>query len=223
MISDVISTALFTDNRVNIPVLKQRAYNHRWAVQEADIIPLTAADPDFPIAPQIVAGMQNYLQKGYLSYGPPTGLPEFCEGVAETLQRKRVLTCEADQIFAVNSAASALFLVAKFALNNPGDEALIADPVDFLFERSVVAAGGRVKRFSLNGGGQGTFDPDEIEALITSGKTKLLSICNPHNPLGRVWTRDELLQLADIAVRHNLWIMSDEVWADIVYQPHHHT
>jgi aspartate/methionine/tyrosine aminotransferase len=120
---------------------------------------------------------------------------------------------------ATNSAASAMYLVARAAITSPGQEALIFDPVDFLFERSVVAAGGRVVRIPLAKAGW-TFDPDLVESLIVPGKTRLLGVCNPHNPCGRVWTRDELLALADIAVRHDLLILSDEVWADIVYPPH---
>ena len=230
MLNDSIQTFLsdqeedfFSHAKINLPILKQRAYNHRWAVQAPDVIPLTAADSDFPVAQEIIDGIRDYIQPGYLPYGPPAGLPEFREMAAQTLNQRHGKVCNEDQIFVVNSAASALYLVARFALNQPGDEAIIADPVDFLFERSVIAAGGKVRRFSLRPGANYTFDPDEIESLIRPGKTKLLSICNPHNPLGRVWTPKELAELADIALKYDLWIMSDEVWADIVYAPYSQT
>ena len=214
---------LFSHEKINLPILKQRAYNHRWAIQDSDVIPLTAADSDFPVAQEIIDGIYDYIQPGYLSYGPPVGLPEFREMAAQTLNQRQRIACNADQVFVVNSAASALYLVARFTLNQPGDEAIIPDPVDFLFERSVLAAGGKVRRFSLRPETNYSFDPDEIISLIKPGKTKLLSICNPHNPLGRVWSPEELTQLADIALKYDLWIMSDEVWADIVYAPCTHT
>lgn len=214
-------TTPFTHGNVNLPHLREHAYNYRWAEQPYGVIPLTAADSDFPIAPQITAALTSYLHSGYLPYGPAAGLPQFRAVAADTLHTQRGIPYTADHIFTVNSAASALYLTAKYTLN-PGDEALIPDPVDFLFERSVVAAGGTVKRFPLHADQNYSFDPAEIEALITP-KTKLLTICNPHNPLGRVWTHTELEQLANIALRHNLWIMSDEVWADIIYKPHKHT
>lgn len=217
-----MTTNLFSHSNVNLTILKQRAYNHRWAIQEDGVIPLTAADSDFPIAATINSRIQDYLASGYLPYSPAAGLPEFLDVVAQTMQQRKNIPCTLDHIMATNSAASALYLVAKYVLN-PGDEALIANPVDFLMERSVVAAGGTVKRYGLNPANNYAFDPDEIISLITPGKTKLLSICNPHNPLGRVWLPEELRQLAEIAVRYDLWILSDEVWADIVYAPHQHT
>ncbi|MEM7132913.1 MAG: pyridoxal phosphate-dependent aminotransferase [Chloroflexota bacterium] len=212
----------FADRAVDRVTLRERAYNHRWAVQPPDVIPLTAADSDFPVAPEIIEAMQRYLHGGYLSYGPAAGLPEFQETVAYTLQKKHGLHCSANQVFATNSAASALYQVAKFVLTEPGDEAIIADPVDFLFERSVHAAGGRIKRLPLREDAGYTIDTDALEALIRPGKTKLLSICNPHNPLGRVWRRGELENVAELALRYGLWILSDEVWSDIVYTPHRH-
>ncbi len=217
-----MTQSLFTHENVNLPILKERAYNFRWAVQEADVIPLTAADSDFPVASVITDRLQAYLAAGYLPYTPAAGLPEFLQCAANTLRQRKNISTTPDHIFATNSAASALYLVAKYVLE-PGDEALIANPVDFLMERSVIAAGGSVKRYSLDANNNFAFDPDEIISLITPGKTKLLSICNPHNPLGRVWTPAELSQLAEIALQHDLWILSDEVWADIIYTPHQHT
>ena len=206
---------LFTDDRVDLEVLRQRAHNYRWAEVEDGVIPLTAADSDFPIADEIRTAMVDYVESGYLSYGTERGLPSFRATVVDTLARRRRIPCTADAVFAANSAASAMFLVAK-ALLQPGDEVLIADPVDFLFERSVVAAGGVVRRFSLDPETL-TVDLAEVEALI-GPRTRMIAICNPHNPTGRVWTREELAGLAELAVRHELEILSDEVWSDIVFE-----
>ena len=212
----------FDDSQVDRATLRRRAYNHRWAVHPPDVIPLTAADLDFPVAEAITDAIRTYVEPGLLSYGPPEGLPEFLEVGADHLRSRGHLNVQPDHLLAANSAASALYLVARAALTSPGQEALIFDPVDFLFERSVAAAGGQVVRIPLAKDGW-TFDPEFVESLIVPGKTRLLGVCNPHNPCGRVWTRDELQALADIAVRHDLWILSDEVWADIVYAPHQHT
>ena len=208
---------LFEDESVDLDTLRARAFNFRWAVHDHNVIPLTAADPDFPIATEIRSAMQKYIGDGYMSYGPAEGLPDFREAVAEHFQKKRAIPATGGHIMATNSAASAMYLVAQHVLE-PGDEALIADPVDFLFERSVVSAGGQLRRFPLRETDNWSFDPREIERLITP-RTRLLSICNPHSPLGRVWSREELIAMTDIALKHNLWIMSDEVWADIVYAP----
>lgn len=213
---------LFSNEQVDLNLLRERAYNFRWATQPKDVIPLTAADPDFPMPVEIQQALVEYIQGGYVPYGPGEGLPAFREVCAERLRKRYHIPCRVEQILATNSAASALYLAVKYILR-PDQEALIADPVDFLLERSVLAAGGNVRRFAVSINGEHDASVRDIEALITPGKTKLLSICNPHNPLGRVWSVQELEQLADIALRHNLWILSDEVWADIVYHPHKFT
>ena len=205
----------FSDDKVNLQTLRDRAFNFRWATLPEDVIPLTAADSDFPMAEEISDAMQDYVRTGYLPYGPPGGLPVFRDAVAQYYRAKFHVNALGDQVLATDSAASAMYLVAQQILS-VGEEALIADPVDFLFERSVASAGGVVRRFRLDSSADFAFDPKEVESLIND-KTRLLSICNPHNPSGRVWRRDELEQLCDIALRHGLTIMSDEVWADIVY------
>jgi aspartate/methionine/tyrosine aminotransferase/2-polyprenyl-6-methoxyphenol hydroxylase-like FAD-dependent oxidoreductase len=210
---------LFADSQVDRAVLRERAFNYRWATVPEGVIPLTAADPDFPMAEEIRAAITSYVSAGYLSYGPAEGLPAYREAVAGRLQRRFDVACSPGQVLAANSAASALYLAARYCLK-PGQEALIADPVDFLLERSVVAAGGIVRRFPVRPGEGDRFDLAAIEAMITPGRTRLLSLCNPHNPLGLVWTREEQQQLAELALRRDLWIVSDEVWADIVYHPH---
>ena len=217
LVDDLERDEDFDDEAVVLPVLRERAFNYRWAEQPEGVIPLTAADADFPVAPVIQSALTEYIQGGYWSYGPPAGLPDFRQAAAEHFVTERGIPCSPGHVLATNSAASGMYLVAERTLQ-PGDEALIADPVDFLFERSVAAAGGRVRRYRLRFDDNWSFDPEEVEALITP-RTRLLSICNPHNPLGRVWTADELNALTEIALRHDLWILSDEVWADIVHPP----
>ena len=207
----------FTDEAVRMDLLRERAFNLRWATLPEDVIPLTAADPDFPVAPEIREAIKEYADGGVFSYGPGQGLPSFRKVIAQTMRERRGLACTWEQILPTNSAAFGMFLVARFALE-PGDEALIFDPVDFLFKTSVQSAGGIPVLVPLDRETR-TFDPEHLESLI-SPKTKLLCICNPHNPMGRVLTEEELRVLGDIAVKHNLWIMSDEIWSDIVFPPH---
>lgn len=209
---------LFGDDRVDRTVLRQRAYNFRWAVHEPDVIPLTAADPDFQAAPVIIEALQRYTRAGYFSYGPAEGLPELREAAARRLTERFGLPTSPERVLVTNSAASALYLVASLVFDEPGQASLIADPVDFLFERSAASVGAELQRYAIHADAGLSFDPAEIEAKITP-RTRLLTVCNPHNPLGRVWRREELMALAELAVRHDLWIMSDEVWADIVYAP----
>lgn len=212
---------LFADSQVDRAILRQRAFNFRWATLPDDVIPLTAADPDFPMAQEIREALHDYIAAGYMSYGPAEGLPEFRTACADWLARRHGIPGRPDCLLATNSAASSLYLAARYCLE-PGQQALIADPVDFLLERSVVAAGCTVKRFPVwpRENPEPRFDLDAIRAMIEPGKTRLLSLCNPHNPLGMVWNERELRELAELALEHDLWILSDEVWGDIVHPPH---
>jgi aspartate/methionine/tyrosine aminotransferase/Ca2+-binding EF-hand superfamily protein len=208
---------LFAHACVDEVTLRSRAFNHRWAEQPKGVIPLTAADPDFPVAEEITDAIRDYLKSGYLSYGPAAGLPDLRRLAALRFRERRAVDVGEQQVFITNSAASGLYLVASQTLQE-GDEALVADPCDFLFERSVRAAGGKCVRYALRKGSGYRLDIAAIESLVTP-RTKLLTVCNPHNPLGRVFERAELEALVALAVKHDLRILSDEVWSDIVFEP----
>lgn len=210
----------FTDSEINMPALRKRAYNLRWATLPEDVIPLTAADPDFQCAPEIAEAIRYYTAERVFAYGPAEGLPSFREVIAATLRERRNIATDASLVLPVDSAAQGMFVIARYCLQ-PGDEAIIFDPVDFLFSQSVQAAGGVPVYFPIDVV-TGKYDMQVLQSLVTP-KTKLLCLCNPHNPSGKVFTREELLELGQFAVANNLWIMSDEIWSDIVFAPHTYT
>ncbi|REC75361.1 pyridoxal phosphate-dependent aminotransferase [Chryseobacterium elymi] len=205
---------MFTNKDINFEALKRKAYNGRWATLENGIIPLTAADPDFRMSPEIEQGIIEYIKDGYLSYGPFSGIPEFKKSVTKHFNTEKNGSFKPENILAVNSAAQGMFLIAKYVLG-PGDEAIIFDPVDFLFKKTVEAAGGNIKLCAVDSR-TGEIDFEMLTSLISS-KTKLISICNPHNPVGRVYSKEVLVKISEIAETHDLWVMSDEIWSDIIY------
>jgi len=211
---------MFQSHSVNLDILKKRAFNLRWATVAEGVIPLTAADPDFPSAPEIAESIIRFTKDRYLSYGPPAGLPDFKESLAAYFTNKRRIPANPDFIFPVDSAAFGIYLTCK-AFLSPGDEAIIFDPVDFLFRYSTEAVGGVAVPFAIPPGSDAV-DFDHLEQLINS-KTRMICLCNPLNPTGKVFRSDELLQLGEIAIKHGLIILSDEIWSDIVYTPHLYT
>jgi aspartate/methionine/tyrosine aminotransferase len=215
----MISTPHFSHEEINFDLLRKRAYNLRWATLPADVVALTAADPDFPVASEIREAVIDYARGGVFSYGPFEGLPEFREAAAKVVTERKGFSCTASQVLALDSAASAMFCVARFALQ-PGDEAIIFDPVDFLFKASVEAAGGKAVYVPIDPD-SGEIDWDTLQNKINS-RTRMIGICNPHNPVGRVLSRSELIRLGEIILRHQLWVMNDEIWSDVVYHPHQH-
>ena len=208
---------MFDENAINLRVLKERAYNLRWATVADGVIPLTAADPDFKSAPEIADAICNFASDRYLCYGPPQGLPDFREAVSKWFRNNRNVNYDAGRIMAVDSAAFGIYLIVKTYLK-PGDEAIIFDPVDFLFRYSVETVGAKAVPFAIAPGDSG-LDFSGLEKLITP-KTKMLCLCNPLNPTGKVFTKKELQRYGEIAVKHNLVILSDEIWSDIIFEPH---
>lgn len=209
-----MSSSLFSDDQVRMDLLRKRAHT-RWAAFPPDVIPLTAAEPDFPIAREIREAINEYTEGGSLLYGHG----DLREVVARKLVARHAIACTPNEIMLTGGAAAAMWLVARYACR-PGDEAILFDPVDLLFGMAVDEAGAKCVYSPVNKK-TGVFDLAGLRELITP-KTRLICLCNPHNPLGRVMTQEELLAIGDLAVEHDLVIMSDEVWCDIVYAPHKH-
>ena len=216
----MLNDALFHDDAVPLALLRERAHNLRWAEQEAGVIPLTAADPDFAIAPAIRERIARHAHDGVMSYGPPTGLPAFRGAVATWMRSTRQLDCDADAVFATDGAASAMAVVARASLQ-AGDEVLIPDPVDFLFRHTVERAGATAVPVPLR---RRDCAGEFIEAMhrFATPRTRMLWLCNPGNPLGTVHDRDWLAQVATWAIERGWRILCDEVWSDIVFEPHRH-
>jgi aspartate/methionine/tyrosine aminotransferase len=215
-----ILLCMFHHEKINLDILNKRAYNLRWATVPHGTIPLTAADPDFPVAPEIVDAICRFAKEGYFSYGPSDGLPEFKESMAEYFRTKRKINAKPGFILPVDSAAWGIALICK-AFLAAGDEAIIFDPVDFLFRYSIEAVGGIAVSFAIPPG-TSDLEFEKLESLITH-KTKLICLCNPLNPTGKVFTKKELTSLAAIAHKHNLIVLSDEIWSDITFSPHEFT
>jgi aspartate/methionine/tyrosine aminotransferase len=210
---------MFDPNLVDLTVLRKRAYNLRWATVPEGVIPLTAADPDTPCAPEISEAIARFARDRYFCYGPPEGLNEFRESLAFTYQTQRRIPASPAWIFPVDSAAFGIYLTCKTFLS-AGDEAILFDPVDFLFRYSIEAADANPVSYALPAGD--ALDIRRLETLITP-RTRLLCLCNPLNPTGKVFTSQELLLIGELACKYDLVILSDEIWSDIVFSPHVYT
>ena len=118
---------MFENQAIDIPLLQSRAFNLRWASVPADVIPLTAADPDFPIAPAIKEAIIKYTTDGYFSYNDPLGYHPLKSALASKYVTQYHTAYHPENILPVNSAAFGIHLVCK-ALLNPGDEVIIPAP-----------------------------------------------------------------------------------------------
>ena len=204
----------FTNENIKFDVLRRRAYNMRWAEQDADVIPLTAADHDFPCAPEVVQALQDYIKEGYFTYTPHRGFPSFKEAIAKALKERKNEDVNPDFVLPIDSAARGMKVIADAVLQ-PGDEVIVFDPVDFLFRTSMESAGAKVILFPTNLQSD-CVSLEGLEDYITP-KTKMLGFCNPHNPMGMLYKKKDLDYLLRLSEKYGFYIMNDEIWSDMIY------
>ena len=204
----------FTNENIKFDVLRQRAYNMRWAEQDADVIPLTAADHDFPCAPEVVQALEDYIKEGYFTYTPHRGFPSFKQAIAKAMKERKNEDVNPDFVLPIDSAARGMKVIADAVLQ-PGDEVIVFDPVDFLFRTSMESAGAKVILFPTNLQSD-CVSLEGLEDYITP-KTKMLGFCNPHNPMGMLYKKEDLDYLLRLSEKYGFYIMNDEIWSDIVY------
>ena len=204
----------FTNENIKFDVLRQRAYNMRWAEQDADVIPLTAADHDFPCAPEVVQALQDYIKEGYFTYTPHRGFPSFKQAIAKAMKERKNEDVNPDFVLPIDSAARGMKVIADAVLQ-PGDEVIVFDPVDFLFRTSMESAGAKVILFPTNLQSD-CVSLEGLEDYITP-KTKMLGFCNPHNPMGMLYKKEDLDYLLRLSEKYGFYIMNDEIWSDMIY------
>lgn len=195
---------------IDLEYLSKNAFNMRWAEVAPDVIPLTAADSDLPIAKEIQTAIVETAEHLLFPYGPAQGLLTFREAIAQHYNHIKGSQISADQVLAVNSAATALQDWCYHFINE-GDEVLIPDPVDFLLGYCAEKAGGLVIRIPAE-----QYWNEEAWLSQLSVKTKAIFICHPHNPLGFSYSKTDLEKISSFAKKHELLLLSDEVWSDVI-------
>ena len=195
--------------RQRMPLLEMaRAY--------PDVINLGRGDPDLPTPAHIVEAAKRALEEGYTHYTPLNGLPELRQAIAETQARKSGLKVDPDsEVMVTTGGQEAVFIIAQ-ALLDPGDEMLMPDPHYSSYDLAAAAAGGRlvpVPAFPEDGF---LVRPEEVERRITS-RTKALIIVSPDNPSAALYPPELLSRLADVARRHELVVVSDEIYSRLVF------
>lgn len=193
----------------------------KWKVFPDDVLPLWVAEMDFPLAGAIVDAVRARLDADDLGYPMPEGLPGLREAVVERYAERFGVTFAPDHVALTGSTGISLNLAAR-AFAGPGDEVLLLTPLYPPFKRAVETAGRVPVEVPLALGAAGyAIDMDALEAAVTPA-SRVLMLCNPHNPVGRVFTRAEVEALAAFALRHNLWVVSDDLHADLIFEGRHH-
>ena len=177
-------------------------------------------EPDFVTPAHIREAAKKALDEGYTRYTPNLGFPEFREVLANKLKQKNKISVTPEEVVVTSGGTEALFF-AFYTLINPGDEIIIPDPGFVTYESQVYFSGGTPVHFPL--WGENNFHPDleELKNYITP-KTKAILLNSPSNPTGATFDKDELLAIAQLAQEKDIFVISDELYEDIVYDGREH-
>lgn len=185
-----------------------------------DILPLWVADMDFQTPPCVADALAEKVRHGIFGYSDTDN--EYFAVLKSWFSRRFGWNIEPEWLVKTPGIVNAIYIAVR-ALTNAGDAVIIQQPVYYPFSSAVTGTSRRlvVNRLVLEDG-RYRVDFDDFEAKIIDNNVKLFILCSPHNPVGRVWTRDELERMGDICLRHGVTVISDEIHADFVYPDHKH-
>lgn len=201
------------------PTLAITAKAKELRAQGHDVIGLGAGEPDFNTPEHIIAAAERAMRAGHTKYTAAAGIPELRKAIAEKLRADNGLTYTPDQVTVTVGAKHALYNIFQ-VLVDPGDEVIIPTPYWVSYPEQVKLAEG-VPVF-VEGKEENGFKitPEQLEAAITD-RTRAVILNSPSNPTGAVYTRDELAALAEVCVRRDIWIISDEIYEKLIYDGEH--
>ena len=180
----------------------------------ADILPMWVADMDFRTAPCVVEALRRRVEHGI--YGYATVPESYYGAVTSWFARRHGWTPGADWILPVTGVIPALSAILR-ALTRPGDRVLVLTPVYNHFFIAIDNSGCSAAECELTyGDNRYTVDFDALERRAADPAVKLMLLCNPHNPAGRVWTPEELRRIGDICLRRDILVVADEIHCELV-------
>ena len=189
--------------------------------QGRDIIHLEIGEPDFDTPRSVVQAGLSSLQRGDTHYTPSAGILELRQAIADHLNRTRGLAVDPGQVI-VTPGAKPIMFYAMLALLDEGDEAIYPDPGFPIYASMITFAGARGVPLPLREERDFTPDLDELKTLITD-RTRLIVLNSPQNPTGGVLPASAIREIAQIARARDLWVLADEIYAEILYEGAHHS
>lgn len=186
-----------------------------------DLWPMWIADMDFKTAPEIIEAMEEKVKQGIFGYVyRPAG---YYQAAANWIKNRFDYEIPAESLINSPGVVPTLSMLIR-QMTQPGDKVIIQSPVYYPFAATIRDNGRTVVENKLVKDDRGyyTMDLEDFEKKIVDNKIKLFIFCSPHNPVGRVWKREELVKITDICLKHGVRIISDEIWRDMVMPGHKH-
>ena len=197
--------------------IDRRATNsYKWDSAPEGVLPMWVADMDFRTAPAIIDALQKRVAHGIFGY---TRVPDaYYDAVTSWFSRRHGWDIDREWIIYTSGVVPAVSAVIK-ALTVPGDKVIVQTPVYNCFFSSIRNNGCEIVSNPLRRTADTyEMDFDALERCAADPRAKVMLLCNPHNPAGRVWTPDELTRLGNICLRNGVTVVSDEIHCELVYQ-----
>lgn len=182
-----------------------------------DVISMSLGEPDFPTPPNINQAAKEALERGETHYTSTRGIPPLLEAITAKLRSENSLDVSPDNILVTAGAKHAIFMTCM-ALLHPGDEVLLLDPAWVSYDAMVRMAEAKGVWVPSND----EFKPMDVQDYV-SPKTRMIIVNSPNNPSGAVFNKKELKAIADVAIDHDLLVLSDEIYEKIIYDVEHHS
>ncbi len=216
-------SALFNFDEV---ILRTGTSSMKWDLTEAlfgekDMIPMWVADMDFKAPPAAIEAMQKRAMHGVFGYTFRSS--SYLEAAVNWQEKRHQWKIKPEWIVGSPGVVTALSVLIEL-LSDPGDHVMIQAPVYHPFYRIITSHRRRVtdNQLLLTDSGRYELDLEEMERQIIADKVKLLVLCHPHNPVGRVWNENELRAIGQLCVKHGVFVLSDEIHGDIIFKGHRH-
>jgi len=204
-------------------IIPRRGTNsYKWdSTADADVLPMWVADMDFRTAPPIIEALSRRVEHGIFGY---VSVPNtYYEKMIDWFSHRHTWQISKEWIIYTTGVVPAISAIIK-AVTSPGDKVLVQTPVYNCFFSSIRNNGCELVTSDLVYANRTyTIDFDDLERKAADKAVKVMLLCNPHNPAGRVWTREELMRIGEICLRHNVFVIADEIHCEFVYPGHTYT
>lgn len=196
------------------PIDRRHTGSYKWDSVADDVLPLWVADMDFEVAPAIKRALAERVEHGVFGY---TKVDEdYYEAIISWFARRHHWTIDRSWMMYTSGVVPAISCTIR-AITLPGEKVLVLTPVYNCFFSSIRNQGCQVEESLLvRTADSYTIDWDDFEAKCADEKTTVYLLCNPHNPAGRVWTREELARMGEICAKHGVKVISDEIHCELV-------
>jgi cystathionine beta-lyase len=185
-----------------------------------DLLPLWVADMDFKLPDEIISDLRKRVDHGIFGYTDPC--EEYHEAVYKWFKNRHGLEIKKDWTTVVPGVVYSIAMAIK-AYTYEGDSVIIQEPVYYPFKETILLNKRKcINNQLVNRDGHYEIDFDDFEKKVKENNVKLFLLCSPHNPVGRVWKKEELKKLGDICLKYNVIIFSDEIHADFIYPGYKH-